>query len=115
MTKRNAYVIGPEGELYKCWNDIGISEKVIGHIETERDWNMSLVAEGMVGCSYLESEECKKCFFFPICDGGCPQKRLENKKKGIENGTCSYFKSHLNELLEIHYEQKKGDNKNAGK
>lgn len=106
MTKRNAYVIGPEGELYKCWNDIGIPELVIGHVDSINDWNMSLVAEGMVGCSYLESEECKSCFFFPICDGGCNKVRLENKRKGLPNDTCSYFKSHLKELLEAHYEQK---------
>ena len=31
---RNPYhlTIGPEGEIYKCWNDIGIKEQVVGSL-----------------------------------------------------------------------------------
>lgn len=34
--RRNGYVVGPEGELYKCWNDIGIAERIVGHIDPEK-------------------------------------------------------------------------------
>lgn len=108
MTKRNAYVIGPEGELYKCWNEVGNEKMVIGTIDSMLNWNMSLVAEGMTGSSWLDDEKCKACFFFPICDGGCARTRMISKQDGIKRDTCSYFKSHLKELLEIHYEQRQG-------
>lgn len=108
MTKRNAYVVGPDGELYKCWNDVGVPELVIGNISSFLNWNMALVAEGMVGASYLEDPKCEKCFFFPICDGGCPKMRMLNNRDGGNRDTCSYFKNHLEEMLELHYEEKYG-------
>lgn len=106
MTRRNAYVVGPDGELYKCWNDVGIKEEEIGNVEKMTNWNMPLVAEGMVQASYLEDETCRTCFFFPICDGGCAKMRMLNKRDGQKRDTCSYFKNYMKELLEIHYEQK---------
>lgn len=108
MTKRNAYVVGPEGELYKCWNDVGVPEREIGNIRSLVDWNMPLVAEGMVGASFLEDPACEECFFFPVCDGGCPKMRLLNHRDGGSRDTCSYFKNHLKTLLEMHYEEKYG-------
>ena len=30
VRNRNAIVIGPEGELYKCWQDVGCKDKVVG-------------------------------------------------------------------------------------
>lgn len=29
----NSFVIGPEGELYKCWNDIGVKDKSFGFVD----------------------------------------------------------------------------------
>lgn len=109
MTRRNAYVVGPDGELYKCWNDVGEKDFVVGHVNSFVDWNMPLVAEGMVGASYLEDEKCADCFFFPICDGGCAKMRLLNQRDSGDRDTCSYFKHHLEELLELYYENKQGN------
>lgn len=106
MTKRNAYVVGPKGELYKCWDDVGREELEIGTVDSFLNWNMPLVAEAMIDASYLEDEECKTCFFFPICDGGCPKMRMLNKRDGESRDTCSYFKHHIKTLLELHYERK---------
>ncbi len=106
LTKRNAYVVGPDGELYKCWDDVGIESLVVGHIDRFNDWNMGLIAEGMTGCSYLDSQECRECFYFPICDGGCHKVRMNHKRDGKIGSCCSYFKGHLEELLELHYEAK---------
>lgn len=103
---RNAYVVGPDGELYKCWDDVGLKEKVIGSIDRFDNWNMALLAEGMEGCSYLDSEECKECFCFPICDGGCHRIRQKNLHTDVKHSSCSYFRDNLEDLLELHYEAK---------
>lgn len=108
MTKRNAYVAGPDGELYKCWDDVGKPECEIGSVDSFLNWNMPLVADGMVGASFLEDQACRECFFFPICDGGCPKMRLKNQKDGGTRDTCSYFKHHIKTLLELYYESKCG-------
>jgi len=106
LTKRSAYVVGPDGELYKCWHDVGEEKEVVGSVDSLTDWNMPLIAEGMIGASYLEDKRCQSCFFFPICDGGCPKTRMLNNRDGGCRDTCSYFKKHIKEFLEIHYEQK---------
>ena len=107
LTKRNAFVVGPDGELYKCWDDVGLPEKVVGRIDNFNNWNMPLLAEGMVGCSYLDSRECKECFYFPICSGGCHRIRQKNMHSDIQHSPCTYFKGNLENLLELHFEQKK--------
>lgn len=106
LTKRCAYVVGPDGELYKCWDDVGIPEMVVGRIDDMTNWNNALIARSMVGCSYLDSPECKECFYFPVCDGGCHKIRLKNLMDGGNRDCCSYFRDHLDDLLELHYEHK---------
>ena len=106
MTRKNAYVVGPDGELYKCWRDLGDERAVIGDIKCLTSWNMPLVAEGMVGASYLEDDACEQCLLFPICDGGCSKMRLLNKRDNGTRDVCSYFKKHIKALLEIHFKQK---------
>lgn len=106
LTRRNAFVVGPDGELYKCWDDVGLEEKVVGHIDRFNDWNISLLAEGMTGCSYLDSEECRECYYFPICNGGCHRIRQKNLYTDKPHSPCSYFRDNLEELLELHYENK---------
>ena len=106
LTKRNAYVVGPDGELYKCWDDVGLADKVIGHIDRFDNWNMPLLAEGMAGCSYLDSEECRECYYFPICNGGCHRIRQKNLHAEVPHSSCSYFKDNLEDLLELYYENK---------
>ena len=106
LTTKNAYVVGPDGELYKCFHDLGVKEEIVGSVESFINWNTSLIAEGMVGASYLDNRRCEKCFFFPICDGGCPKVRMYNNRDKGKRDTCSYFKNNIKELLEIHYEQK---------
>ncbi len=103
---RNGYVVGPEGELYKCWNDLGRKDRIVGTLDSITDWNMGLVAEYMVAASHLDSEECKRCLLFPVCNGGCALVRRRNYLTGENRDHCSHFKSHLKELLELHYEQK---------
>ena len=107
LTRRNAFVVGPDGEIYKCWDDVGIPERVVGNVSSYKDWNIALIAEGMTGCSYLDSQECKECFYFPICDGGCHRIRQNNLHTDRPQSSCSSFKDNLENMLELHYEQKK--------
>lgn len=106
LTKRNAFVIGPDGELYKCWDDVGMKEKVVGTVDRFDNWNMGLIAEGMAGCSYLDDPECRNCFYFPICGGGCHRIRQKNLHKAEKESSCTYFKGNLENLMELFYEQK---------
>ena len=102
MTKKNAYVVGPEGELYKCWRSLGNKNEVVGNVFGTDNWNMPMIARGMVGGSYLDDDGCVRCLFFPICDGGCSKVRLMNSQSNGERDVCMHFKHHLERFMDVH-------------
>jgi len=106
MTQRNSYMVGPDGEVYKCLAELGREEDAIGMVGEPDKWNTSSIAERMIGASYLEDERCVKCSYFPVCDGGCHRVRLQNKRDNKKRDTCLPFKGNVEELLEIYYEHK---------
>jgi uncharacterized protein len=102
----NHIVIGPEGEIYKCYNDVGDSKKVIGNIVDKKITNTTLLTRYYVAGDPLDSEECKECFHFPTCGGGCPFLRMENEFDNTNHDTCEYIKNNLKKFLELHYDFK---------
>lgn len=105
-TCRNGFVIGPEGEVYKCWHDVGDQQMVVGSIYADRAWNTNLLANYLMGTNPFDDPVCQSCFYLPICDGGCAHFRLLNAFYGGQFDTCVKFKDALPEFLEIHYELK---------
>ena len=86
----NSFVIGPDGALYKCWNDIGYSERSIGNLEK----GIKLTNKFVEWLSYdvVKDQECKDCAFFPVCYGGCA---------AYKNKICSSVKWNAEEMLEL--------------
>jgi uncharacterized protein len=103
-TDKNSFVIGPEGEIYKCYIDVGTPGRVIGSIEESRPWNLGLLANYMVGASVFEDPACRDCFFLPLCDGGCRNARMRGGDVLNHVHTCVHFREMLPEWLEIHFE-----------
>lgn len=79
----NSYIIGPTGEIYKCWNDVSDDKKIIGYINQENLTNPSLFYKYVVGSKWYHNQECVDCFYLPICKGACAYYRLRNQ---YENG-----------------------------
>ncbi len=100
----NTFIIGPQGELYKCWVDLGKEDRTIGHISSN-DFNQELLAEYMMGTDIFNDPKCKECVLFPVCDGGCNLFRYEHKLNGTEYNVCPIDVDDLPMLLELHYEQ----------
>ena len=87
----NSMIIGPEGEIYKCWNDVSDPDKVTGHISDERRGNRTLNFRYLHTCSPF-NEECRECAVFPICDGGCGHQRYRNTYEGGRYDLCTPYK-----------------------
>lgn len=94
MQRADAFIIGPEGELYKCWDDVSKPEKVVGSIMNDRLYNYDLLMRYMHECSPFD-EECRKCNVFPICSGGCSLLRYRNKFENGEFPVCTPLKNPL--------------------
>lgn len=106
-----SFVIGPEGELYKCWNDIGIKDKAVG---TLRDVSLSnsLLLKYLLENDPLSDISCKDCFCFPICEGGCPYKRIYQQDR--QEDYCKAKRGAIVDKLRryIDFKQKNPNNNN---
>lgn len=74
------------GNLYKCWEDVGKLGRSFGKIKR---WNpLSPINSAdnpqnlIEYCNSFENldTECKNCVWLPVCQGGCPQKKIFTKK-----------------------------------
>jgi uncharacterized protein len=100
-TAINAFVVGPFGELYKCWSNVGLKSYQVGTIFAPIELNkvhMEYLTESFEG-----DEECKNCKFLPICMGGCVDIRLKIKKNEMRNKDCSGYKYYLSKALKKYY------------
>ena len=101
----NAYVIDPEGYIYKCWSDVGLENRRIGDLRNGIK-NFDIVAQFMTGSDKFSDKKCLDCSFIPICEGSCNLYRVCFLEKGIPYEVCDIDKDCLVKLLEIYYESK---------
>ncbi|MDE7471060.1 MAG: radical SAM protein [Paramuribaculum sp.] len=99
----NTYVIGPEGEIYKCWNDVGDSKRIVadiyGNVKNEK-----LLLDYLCGADPLEDPKCNSCILLPVCSGGCPYERLRGTP---EEDLCPLIKWNLDDFLWRKYQEHK--------
>jgi uncharacterized protein len=98
----NAYVIDPQGYIYKCWADVGIESRAIGTLSTGIH-NYEIVSEFMISSDKFSDEKCLDCSFLPICDGGCNLYRIGEKEKGIPYNVCNINNRGLIQYLETYF------------
>ncbi len=99
-----AMVIGWQGEIYKCFEELGDENLVVGNINNESIFsNSELISKYSVGIDHYKNEKCRRCEYLPICHGGCPIRQLENVYSGYHNDCCTPFKGRMKEYLETIY------------
>lgn len=99
----NGYVIGADGNIFKCWNDIGIDEKAISNVKNPKITNPTLLFRYLNSANNIYDPKCKDCFFLPMCDGGCQYVKMANFFKEADIDNCHLAKGNLKESLEIYY------------
>lgn len=86
-------VIAPDGSLYKCWDDIGITEMSVGNIhDTQYSYHPRYYEYMMFDAT--TDENCSVCKLLPICMGGCPNRRVSNSPN-----RCTKFKTAIDRYL----------------
>lgn len=94
----NSFIIGPDGEIYKCWNDFNNPSKIVGNIRDEKISNPRLISRYVYESTIFSDNRCKECKLFPICDGGCDWLRYQNNFEGKRYDLCTFFSD--DEILE---------------
>lgn len=107
----NGYVIGPQGEIYKCWEDIGFKDRDVGSVTDNKFRNSTLFKRYMLHSSFLDDKKCHDCSLLSICSGGCSRHRIENKYEGKNWNLCDHYmledKHTLKKRLYLYYLQQK--------
>lgn len=102
-SKYFAFVIGPEGELYKCWRMVGNQKEAIGNVN-DGSFDMVKFSKYLIGADYTLDSKCLRCEFITLCGGGCPLVRMRNKYEKISLNHCCPEKTHMEQLMELRYE-----------
>lgn len=102
-SKYFAFVIGPEGELYKCWRMVGNQKEAIGNVN-DGSFDMVKFSKYLIGADYTLDSKCLQCEFITLCGGGCPLVRMRNKFEKISLNHCCPEKTHMEQLMELRYE-----------
>jgi uncharacterized protein len=99
----NGFVVGPDGLLFKCWEDLSLDgsasvgslfsadpdSRQAANLECYRSWNPS------------RRSHCAGCEILPLCLGGCPREGM--KAAVSDRGACSPWKFNLTEMLRLRY------------
>jgi len=105
-----AIAFDPEGYAYKCWEVIGNKEYAIGKLNDDgilTDINQTILNRQLYGADTFDDPTCSQCKYLPICSGGCPIQRIENKFENGHNCNCTFYKGFMPDFLKIHIVRKK--------
>jgi uncharacterized protein len=106
-TSHQGYVVGPKGELYKCWEEVGNEGMVIGTVHAESFVTRpDLLVRYSIGTDPYGDRECMECKVFPVCGGGCVNRRMRLQQFG-EPGLeyCSPLKDSLEKYLDAYVDK----------
>ena len=109
VRSKTDFVIGPTGEIYSCWENIGHKESIVGQLNDKgipEINNETSYYRYLADADYLTDEACLNCFFLPICNGGCPEKRIRNKHCNAQFDNCIVQKDDMENILDLHYDVK---------
>lgn len=84
----NSYIIGPEGEIYKCWDDVSNEGRAVGSVFDKNLGSTPLLIRYMTSTVPF-NDECRDCSVFPLCDGGCGLHRYRNVYENGRYELCS--------------------------
>ena len=105
-----AIAFDPEGCAYKCWEVIGNKEYAIGKLNDDgilTDINQTILNRQLYGADTFDDPTCSQCKYLPICSGGCPIQRIQNKFENGHNNYCIHYKGFMSEFLRAHIMRKK--------
>lgn len=98
----NTLVIGPMGEIYKCWVDVGKKDRIIGDVFGNHT-NNNILSSYLVGSDMFSDSKCKNCTFMPLCDGGCIVRRYNQKHHNIPYNPCPINEKDFLSWMELQY------------
>jgi len=94
-------VVGSDGNLYKCWEDVWDEKRSFGKVgywnpynTINNTTNLDSLLTYISSIGIFNNEECINCAWLPLCAGGCPTKKIYHNIK------CLPFKDNPNYFIQ---------------
>nr|MBN2276415.1 radical SAM protein [candidate division Zixibacteria bacterium] len=94
----NCFIVDADGDLYKCFCQVGDKKLSFGNIRNEIDYDHPNFRR-IFGLNPFKDEMCQSCDILPICMGGCPARRVDRNLSGEQ--LCESWRHNLPQMLEI--------------
>lgn len=92
----NTFVVGPRGNIYKCYFDLSHSDQRVGDLTNGILPSANLLK--WANHNLARDDECDTCDFLPVCFGGCSKKwHTDAPKETI----CTPLRYNLHDLLPL--------------
>lgn len=98
----NSFLMDVDGDMYKCWCDVGNKHEVFANIEEYDNIQNEEQNENFlkwINKTPFEDVECKKCKLLPICMGGCLKIGEQEEKKK----SCDLWKYNIKNMMTCTY------------
>jgi uncharacterized protein len=66
-----SFIVDPFGNVYKCWELVGLPEHIVGRLDGEGKMERTAVYSDVLKRNPLEIDGCKGHNYLPACGGGC--------------------------------------------
>lgn len=102
---QTSFLVDPDGNFYKCWNDVTQAGKSIFNLYDERR-NEHMLHNEEVWNSWdaFQLKECLDCKMLPQCLGGCPYLGIQSLNSSeTKKGYCQEIKYNLKARIALHY------------
>lgn len=93
----HSYAIDELGNVYKCWNSLGIDKDILCTVNDD-SCNPAVLSTFFARDPFTE-DDCKSCPYIPICAGGClMQRRLHKNKNFCADCKYTFLQAAKNEI-----------------
>jgi uncharacterized protein len=106
-----AFVVGPDGTLFKCWEDLTDLGTSVGsvHAEEPEPWQRRN-SERYLTWDPFEKSGCRECEVLPLCMGCCPRRAIRLDLP--DRGYCCAWKHNLGPMLVLRHRAEGGEEAN---
>jgi uncharacterized protein len=102
----NGWIVGPLGDIYTCWENIGRKQQNVGSINTLlADGNLKDAGKFRIPSNYREKFGCYTCKLLPICSLSCMGEYWRTGQ--FNERMCSRWKFSLADNLLFNYNLQK--------
>ncbi|MCX6834015.1 MAG: SPASM domain-containing protein [candidate division Zixibacteria bacterium] len=94
----NAYVVDPDGDLFRCFNYIGDKSRACGNVSRPTDYHHPEFLR-LFAFDPFTNDKCRECQVLPLCMGACPSRRLDRDLTADQ--MCESWRYNLEPMLDL--------------